>query len=59
MLTGPGAGPDAAASAVLADLIRAARDLPASAGAVLASLADTPTATVRPLGEHVPYPAAL
>jgi homoserine dehydrogenase len=59
MLTGAGAGPDAAASAVLADLIRAARDMPASAGALLASLADMPTTAVSPLGEQVPYPAAL
>jgi homoserine dehydrogenase len=55
---GPGAGPDAAASAVLADLIRAAKDVPASAGALLATLADTPVATVAPLGPQNPYPAA-
>ena len=58
MLQGPGAGPDAAASAVLADLIRAARDMPASAGARLASLADQPVATITPLGMQTPYPAA-
>ncbi len=55
---GPGAGPDAAASAVLADLIRAAKDVPASAGSLLATLADTPAATVVPLGPKNPYPAA-
>jgi homoserine dehydrogenase len=55
---GPGAGPDAAASAVLADLIRAARDVPAAAGSLLATLADAPTATVVPLGPKNPYPAA-
>lgn len=55
---GPGAGPEAAASAVLADLVRAAKGMPASAGAVLASLADQPLATVAPLGPKNPYPAA-
>jgi homoserine dehydrogenase len=55
---GPGAGPDAAASAVLADLLRAARDVPASAGSLLASLADLPLTTVAPLGPKNPYPAA-
>jgi|SRR6266852_702079 len=55
---GPGAGPDAAASAMLADLIRAAKDVPASAGSLLATLADTPAATVVPLGPKNPYPAA-
>ncbi|HEV3097553.1 MAG TPA: homoserine dehydrogenase [Candidatus Dormibacteraeota bacterium] len=54
---GPGAGPDAAASAVLADIIRAARDAPAAAGALLSSLADQPAAEVRPLGPRTPYPA--
>jgi homoserine dehydrogenase len=54
---GPGAGPDAAASAVLADIIRAARDAPAAAGALLGSLADQPAAEVRPLGPRTPYPA--
>ena len=48
MFIGVGAGPDAAASAVLADLIRAARGSPPSAGALLASLADAPPAEVRP-----------
>jgi homoserine dehydrogenase len=57
-LQGPGAGPDAAASAVLADLVRAARDIPASAGALLASLADQPLAVTAPLGVNAPYPAA-
>ena len=55
---GPGAGPDAAASAVLSDLIRAAKDVRASAGSLLASLADAPPATVVPLGPKNPYPAA-
>jgi homoserine dehydrogenase len=58
VLQGPGAGPDAAASAVLADLVRAARNLPASAGSLLATLADQPVATVAPLGPKNPYPAA-
>jgi homoserine dehydrogenase len=55
---GPGAGPDAAASAVLADLIRAAKDVPASAGSLLATLADASPAAVMPLGPRNPYPAA-
>ncbi len=55
---GPGAGPQAAASAVLADLVRAAKGVPASAGGLLASLADQPVATVAPLGPKNPYPAA-
>lgn len=58
LLQGPGGGPEAAASAVLADLVRAARDIPASAGAALAELADQPVAAVRPLGPLTPYPAA-
>ena len=58
LLQGPGAGPDAAASAVLADLLRAARDIPASAGALLASLAGQPVAIIAPLGSEAPYPAA-
>lgn len=58
VFVGPGAGPQAAASAVLADLVRAAKGVPASAGALLASLADTPAATVAPLGPKTPYPAA-
>ena len=58
VLTGLGAGPDAAASAVVADLVRAARGAPASAGAVLAGLADGPAAAIRPLGPMTPYPAA-
>jgi len=57
LFEGPGAGPDAAASAVLADIIRAARDAPAAAGALLASLAAQPAADVRPLGSQIPYPA--
>jgi homoserine dehydrogenase len=57
-LQGPGAGPDAAASAVVADVIRAARNVPAFAGARLAALAEAPTATVVPLGFANPYPAA-
>ena len=52
------ATPDPAASAVLADLVRAARDIPASAGALMAGLADQPLATVAPLGSDAPYPAA-
>jgi len=58
VLQGPGAGPDAAASAVLADLVRAAKDAPASGGSLLASLAEQPVATVAPLGPKKPYPAA-
>jgi homoserine dehydrogenase len=57
-LQGPGAGPDAAASAVVADLVRAARDIPASAGALLAGLAGEPAAMIAPLGAPSPYPAA-
>lgn len=57
-LQGPGAGPDAAASAVIADVIRAARDVPAFAGSRLAALAEVPAATVLPLGAENPYPAA-
>ena len=58
MLIGPGAGPDAAASAVVADIIRAARDTPASAGAVLAELGDASPAVVQPLGPAGPYQSA-
>jgi homoserine dehydrogenase len=57
-LKGPGAGPEAAASAVVSDLIRAARDLHASAGGLLASLAGTPPAVLVPVGRDWPYPAA-
>ena len=57
-LQGPGAGPDAAASAVVADLVRAARDIPASAGALLAGLAGVPAAMIAPLSAQAPYPAA-
>src|SRR2546425_6052915 len=58
LFEGPGAGPDAAASAVLADLIRAAKDVPATAGSLLATLGDGPPASVVPLGPKNPYPAA-
>ena len=58
LFEGPGAGPDAAASAVLADLIRAAKNAPASAGSLLATLADMPLTKVAPLGPKNPYPAA-
>jgi homoserine dehydrogenase len=58
LLQGPGAGPDAAASAVLADLVRAARDIPASAGALLAELAGQPVATITAFGSEALYPAA-
>ncbi len=54
---GPGGGPDAAASAVLADLLRAARGAPAAAGAALASLAGQPEVEARPLPDGEPYPA--
>jgi homoserine dehydrogenase len=57
MLQGAGAGPDAAASAVLADLIRAARDVPPSAGMLLASLGDQPLVEPQPLGASRPFPA--
>jgi homoserine dehydrogenase len=57
-LKGLGAGPDAAASAVLADLIRAAKGVPASAGRLLAGLAGGPPAAIAPLGSTAPYPAA-
>lgn len=58
VLTGLGAGPDAAASAVLGDLLRAARGIPASAGRLFAGLADKPVVAVRSLGPITPYPAA-
>ncbi|MEO6797476.1 MAG: homoserine dehydrogenase [Candidatus Dormibacter sp.] len=58
VLKGPGAGPDAAASAVVADLVRAARGVPPSAGTLLASLAETAPALVVPLGSDEPYPSA-
>ncbi len=57
-IMGPGAGPDAAASAVLADVIRAARDMPASAGQLLSTIADQKPATIAPLGATSPFPAA-
>jgi homoserine dehydrogenase len=56
MLTGPGAGPEAAASAVVADLIRAARDIPPAAGNVLSTLADRKAIQVTPLGTAGPFP---
>ena len=58
LLTGPGAGPDAAASAVLADLVRAARGIPPAAGDLLASLADSPPAPLRPPKSHVRHATA-
>jgi homoserine dehydrogenase len=58
MLAGPGAGPQAAASAVLADVIRAARGLPPSAGARLAALARERETAITPLGPAQPYPQA-
>ncbi|MDQ6713582.1 MAG: homoserine dehydrogenase [Candidatus Dormibacteraeota bacterium] len=58
LFEGPGAGPDAAASAVLADLIRAAKGVPPSAGSLLATLAGAPVATLAPLRLRTPYPAA-
>jgi homoserine dehydrogenase len=49
-LAGPGAGPDAAASAVISDLIRAAGEKPASAANVLGALADQPALAAGALG---------
>ncbi|TMF55969.1 MAG: homoserine dehydrogenase [Chloroflexi bacterium] len=57
-LEGPGAGPDAAASAVLADVIRSAREVPAFGGLRLAALAGAPAVSIVPLGSASPYPAA-
>ena len=54
---GAGAGPEAAASAVIADLVRAARDAPTPAAAALAALADSPLAPVRPLPPDEPFPS--
>ena len=54
-LQGPGAGPEAAASAVVADLIRAARNQPDSAGSLLAILNEGPPTVVVPLGGDGPY----
>src|SRR5207253_1509958 len=54
-LEGPGAGPDAAASAVLADVIRSAREVPAFGGLRLAALAGTPAVSIVPLGSASPY----
>ena len=54
---GAGAGPEAAASAVIADLVRAARDGPAPAAAALARLADAPVVPVQPLPPDEPFPS--
>jgi homoserine dehydrogenase len=54
---GAGAGPEAAASAVIADLVRAARDAPALAAAALAELADSAFSPVRPLPPNEPFPS--
>lgn len=56
MLTGPGAGPEAAASAVVADLIRAARAIPPAAGNLLSTLAEREPIRVTPLGTAGPFP---
>ena len=40
------------------DGFRAARDAPASAGMLMAGLADLPPADVHPLGSNAPYPEA-
>ena len=56
LFAGLGAGPDAAASAVLSDLIRAARGLPASAGERLATLGEQHV-IVKPFSDQLPYPA--
>jgi homoserine dehydrogenase len=54
---GLGGGPQAAASAVLSDILRAARGTPAAAGALLAGLAGQPEVQARPLPEDEPYRA--
>ncbi|TMD05335.1 MAG: homoserine dehydrogenase [Chloroflexi bacterium] len=54
---GAGAGPEAAASAVIADLIRAARDAPAMAGAALARLAGAPLTPVGSWPPGEPFPS--
>lgn len=54
---GAGAGPDAAASAVIADLVRAARDSPAWASDALARLATGPAAAIEPLPPDEPFPS--
>jgi homoserine dehydrogenase len=54
---GAGAGPEAAASAVIADVVRAARDAPAAASEALARLANTPAAAVEPLPPDEPFPS--
>jgi homoserine dehydrogenase len=57
-LSGAGAGPDAAASGVVADLIRSARGARASAGEVLAQLAAQQPAHLQPLTKTQPFAAA-
>ncbi len=52
---GAGAGPEAAASAVIADLVRAARDAPAPAAAALARLAGAPLTPVSPWPPGEPF----
>jgi homoserine dehydrogenase len=47
---GPGAGPNAAASAVLGDLVRAAHGTPASAGMILAGLSESAVVIVSTIG---------
>jgi homoserine dehydrogenase len=54
---GAGAGPDAAASAVIADLVRAARDAPAWASDALARLATSPAAAIEGLPPDEPFPS--
>lgn len=54
---GAGAGPEAAASAVIADLVRAARDAPAPAAAALARLAGAPLTPVNPWPPGEPFPS--
>ncbi len=54
---GLGAGPEAAASAVLADILRAARGVPPAPGALLASLDGKPEVAAQPLPGDLPYPA--
>lgn len=54
---GAGAGPEAAASAVIADLARAARDAPAPAAVALARLADAPFTPLLSLPPDEPFPS--
>jgi len=56
-LEGLGAGPEAAASAVLADLWRAARGVPAAAGDALVRLAGKPVVQAVALPDDWPYRA--